>query len=42
MQVQGAGAVGAGRQAKALRELGIEQGWESGSLNRTAWKEKIR
>lgn len=26
---------------KTLRELGIEQGWESGCLNRTAWKEKI-
>ncbi len=26
---------------KTLRELGVEQGWESGCLNRTAWKEKI-
>ncbi len=26
---------------KTLRELGIEQGWESGCLDRTAWKENI-
>ncbi len=32
---------GASEKQKTLRALGIEQGWESGCLDRMAWKEKI-